>query len=219
MPPKLTNPVPPPAAIKSVCVFCGSHAGADPIYVEQAKLLGAQLAKHGIRVVYGGGSVGCMGAVAQGALENQGQLLAVVPETLAKQGSRQLCETIIVKDMHARKKTMANESQGFIVIPGGYGTMEEMLEMITWSQLNIHSKPIILLNTKNYFDHFVQWVRHCIQEKFIPDGNAEIFSVCETMEEVIASLETYSAPVTRYGFDWIDEQDQKDQQEQNASLV
>ncbi|ORX50944.1 hypothetical protein DM01DRAFT_1092537 [Hesseltinella vesiculosa] len=241
--PVLTKPAPRSDIIKSVCVFCGSHNGADPIYVEQAKILGHQLANQGYRLVFGGGSVGVMGAIAQGVLEKGGSVLSVVPETLYKQGSRQLGDVVVVKDMHERKKTMAKESDAFVVLPGGkpcrksyvvfltlpcsplifamigYGTFEEMLEMITWSQLNIHSKPIILLNTKNYFGLFVQWIHHCIQEKFVPEGNAEIFCVAETIDEVLASLISYQAPSTRYGFSWAEEQDQKDQQAENASLM
>lgn len=106
-----------------------------------------------------------MGAVAQETINNGGEGLAVVPEPLFKHGSKQICEYTIVPDMHTRKKRMADESDAFVVLPGGYGTMEEMLEMITWSQLNIHAKPIILLNTNGYFNLFVEWIKLSVQGK------------------------------------------------------
>lgn len=111
----------------------------------------------------GGGSVGLMGAVAQGVIDNGGKGLAVVPEPLYKHGSKQICEYVIVPDMHTRKKRMADESDAFVCLPGGFGTMEEMLEMITWSQLNIHAKPIILLNTNGYYNLFVEWIKLAVQ--------------------------------------------------------
>lgn len=125
--------------------------------------LGKILAANGIRLVYGGGSVGLMGAVAKGTIENGGKAIGIVPEPLFRHGSKQLCESVIVSDMHARKKRMEEECDAFVCLPGGYGTMEEMLEMITWSQLNIHSKPILLLNTKGYYKLFVDWIKLSVQ--------------------------------------------------------
>ncbi|KAI8070550.1 cytokinin riboside 5'-monophosphate phosphoribohydrolase LOG [Gilbertella persicaria] len=143
-----------------------------------------------------------MGAVAKATLDHGGKTIGIVPEPLFKHGSKQLSETIIVPDMHTRKKRMAEESDAFVVLPGGFGTMEEMLEMITWSQLNIHSKPIILLNTKSYFKLFVDWVNMCVIENFIQPKNANIFVVCDTTKEFIHALQTYEAPKSRYEFDW-----------------
>ncbi|EIE84247.1 hypothetical protein RO3G_08957 [Rhizopus delemar RA 99-880] len=185
--PKLNKPSAKPTAIKSACVFCASSMGTSPLYAEEAT---------------SGGSVGLMGATAKAVLDNGGQALSVVPEPLFKHGSKQLCETIIVPDMHSRKKRMADESDAFIVLPGGFGTMEEMLEMITWSQLNIHSKPIILLNTKNFFDLYIQWIQLAAKEQFIPEKNVNIFVTCETTESVLDKLINYIAPETRYGLDW-----------------
>ncbi|KAI7901501.1 uncharacterized protein BX663DRAFT_437308 [Cokeromyces recurvatus] len=188
--------------IKSICVFCGSSSGADPIFEQEARELGKVLAENNITLVYGGGSIGLMGAIAKEVLNNGGKGIAIVPEPLYKYSSKQICETIIVPDMHARKKRMEEECDAFIVLPGGYGTMEEMLEMITWSQLNIHSKPIILLNTKNYFKLFVDWIQLSVQENFIHPENRNIFVLCDSTKDIITKLEEYKAPDSRYGIDW-----------------
>lgn len=129
------------------------------IHIELGKILAA----NNIRLVYGGGSVGLMGAVAKGTIENGGMAIGIVPEPLFRHGSKQLCESVIVPDMHTRKKRMEEECDAFVCLPGGYGTMEEMLEMITWSQLNIHSKPILLLDTKGYYKLFVDWIKLSVQ--------------------------------------------------------
>ncbi|CAO3679532.1 unnamed protein product [Rhizopus stolonifer] len=200
--PKLDKPAAKPKAIKSVCVYCASSVGTKPIYVEEAQKLGKLLAENNIKLVYGGGSVGLMGTVAKAALDNGGQALSVVPEPLYKSGSKQLCEAIIVPDMHTRKKRMADESDAFVVLPGGFGTMEEMLEMITWSQLNIHSKPVLLLNTNNFFDLFIKWINFAAEEQFISKKNTEIFVTCDTTENVFENLTNYTAPESRYGLDW-----------------
>ncbi|KAG1142006.1 hypothetical protein G6F37_012717 [Rhizopus arrhizus] len=200
--PKLDKPSAKPTTIKSVCVYCASSMGTSPLYAEEATKLGKLLAENGIKLVYGGGSVGLMGTIAKAVLDNGGQALSIVPEPLFKHGSKQLCETIIVPDMHSRKKRMADESDAFIVLPGGFGTMEEMLEMITWSQLNIHSKPIILLNTKNFFDLYIQWIQLAAKEQFIAEKNVNIFVTCETTESVLDKLINYIAPESRYGLDW-----------------
>ncbi|KAI8968308.1 hypothetical protein BDF20DRAFT_828165 [Mycotypha africana] len=175
------------ANIKSVCVFCGAGDGADPVFEQEA---------------IGGGSVGLMGTVAKAALDNGGKITAVVPEPLFKHGSKQLCDPIVVPDMHSRKRRMYDESDAFVVLPGGFGTMEEMLEMITWSQLNIHTKPIILVNTKNYYTPFAEWVKMCVKENFIKTHNAEIFVLCESSKDVIDTLKNYTAPKARYEFQW-----------------
>lgn len=125
--------------------------------------LGRVFAANKIRLVYGGGSVGLMGAVAKGVLENGGEAIGIVPEPLYRHGSKQLCETVIVPDMHARKKRMEEESDAFVCLPGGYGSFEEILETICWSQLNIHSKPIVLLNTKNFYKLFVDFINMSVQ--------------------------------------------------------
>ncbi|KAL9550377.1 hypothetical protein MBANPS3_004746 [Mucor bainieri] len=188
--------------IKSVCVFCGSGSGADPLYEQEAYELGKVLAENNIRLVYGGGSVGLMGAVAKGTLDNGGKAIGIVPEPLYRHGSKQLCETVIVPDMHTRKKRMEEESDAFVCLPGGFGSFEEVLEIITWSQLNVHSKPIVLLNTKGFYNLFVDFIKFSAQEKFIHAGNVNIFSLCSEAKDMLEALKSYRAPETRYNLDW-----------------
>ncbi|KAL0075089.1 hypothetical protein F4703DRAFT_1744435 [Phycomyces blakesleeanus] len=186
--PRNNTPVSEPHTIKSICVFCGSGEGEDPIYMADAT---------------GGGSVGLMGGVAKAVISGGAKAKGIIPEPLYRHGSKQICEVSIVPDMHTRKKQMADECDAFVVLPGGFGTMEEMLEVITWSQLNIHSKPILLLNTKNYFDLFVQWIAYSVKEKFIHATNASIFVLCNDAEDIIEKLSVYSAPNGRYALDWV----------------
>ncbi|CAO3598415.1 unnamed protein product [Absidia cylindrospora] len=202
--PPLSEPANVPAEIKNICIFCGAGTGGDPIYVKHAEEVGKTLAENKYDLVYGGGSVGIMGAVAKAVLAEGGHVRGVVPDPLFRHGSQQIATTIdLVPDMHTRKRTMNDHSDAFVVFPGGFGTMEEMLEMVTWSQLNVHSKPIILVNTKGYFSLFVQWVQLMVDEKFVAAGNRDIFVVCDTADQVLEALKTYKAPASRYGLDWI----------------
>ncbi|KAI9030063.1 hypothetical protein CLU79DRAFT_733914 [Phycomyces nitens] len=201
--PRNSNFVPGPRTIKTVCVFCGSGEGGDPIYITEATELGKKMAEKNYNLVYGGGSVGLMGAVAKAVIAGGAEAKGIIPEPLYRNGSKQICPVSIVPDMHARKKQMADESDAFVVLPGGFGTMEEMLEVITWSQLNIHSKPILLLNTKKYFDLFSQWIALGVKEKFIHETNASIFVLCDDAKDVIEKLNVYSAPNGRYALDWV----------------
>lgn len=156
-------------AVRSVCVFCGSQAGARPAYVEAARELGTILARRGIALIYGGGHVGMMGAIADAALAAKGRVIGVIPEHLmrpeiAHQG---LTELRIVDSMHTRKRLMAERADAFVVLPGGYGTFEEMFEMITWLQLRLHAKPVGMINVEGYFDHLLAFLRHGAAEGFI----------------------------------------------------
>ncbi|KAJ2959299.1 hypothetical protein NQZ79_g5232 [Umbelopsis isabellina] len=204
--PTLTHPVPKPEVIKTICVFCGASDPLDPIYFEQANALGRLMAAKGYNLIYGGGRVGVMGEVAKAVIDGGGVAKGIVPVPLYRSGSTQLerTETVIVPDMHSRKKMMSEESDAFIALPGGFGTMEEILEVITWSQLNIHSKPIILLNTKGYYDLFKQWIDRCAEERFISGNNKDIFVMCDTVDEVESAIKNYEPPKSRYGLDWTD---------------
>jgi uncharacterized protein (TIGR00730 family) len=166
-------------ALRAACVFCGSQAGARPAYVAAARELGAQLARRGIAVVYGGGHVGMMGALADSALAAGGRVIGVIPEHLmrpevAHQG---LTELLVVDSMHTRKRTMASRADAFVVLPGGYGTFEEMFEMVTWRQLRLQAKPVGLVNTDGYFDHLLAFLRHAVQQQFIRPQHAELLCV------------------------------------------
>jgi hypothetical protein len=166
-------------ALRAVCVFCGSQTGARPAYVAAARELGALLARRGIAVVYGGGHVGMMGALADSALAAGGRVIGVIPQHLmrpevAHQG---LTELLVVDSMHTRKRTMAGRADAFVVLPGGYGTFEEMFEMVTWRQLRLQAKPVGLVNTDGYFDHLLAFLRHAVQQQFIRPQHAELLCV------------------------------------------
>jgi len=156
-------------SIQSICVFCGSSSGASPEYAAAARELGALLAREGIRVVYGGGHVGMMGHVADAALAAGGHVVGVIPQHLMRPevAHQRLDELIVVDSMHTRKRTMAERADAFVVLPGGFGTFDEMFEMVTWSQLQLHQKPVGLVNCLGYFDHLLAFLRHAAAEGFI----------------------------------------------------
>lgn len=160
-----------PARFRRICVYCGSSEGVRPEYVEAARGLGGFLARRKIGLVFGGGRVGLMGAVAEGALAAGGEVIGIIPEKLR---SRELAhlgltELYVVDSMHARKTMMANLSDAFIAMPGGWGTLEETFEVTTWAQLNYHLKPVGLLNVRGYYDRLLAFVEHAVAEGFIRD--------------------------------------------------
>jgi uncharacterized protein (TIGR00730 family) len=155
--------------IRSICVFCGSNSGARPQYADAACELGSLLARRCIGIVYGGGHVGMMGHVADAALAAGGNVVGVIPEHLMRPevAHQRLDELIVVESMHVRKRTMSERADAFVVLPGGFGTFEEMFEMVTWLQLRLHSKPVGLVNCLGYFDHLLAFLRHAADEGFI----------------------------------------------------
>jgi uncharacterized protein (TIGR00730 family) len=158
-----------PRRFRRICVYCGSSDGSRPEYAESARALGAFLARRGIGLVYGGGRVGLMGAMADGALAAGGEVLGVIPEKLrAREVAHQgLTELFVVDSMHARKTMMAYLSDAFIAMPGGWGTLEETFEVTTWAQLNYHLKPVGLLNVCGYYDRLLHFFEHAVAEGFI----------------------------------------------------
>lgn len=188
-------------ALHSVCVFCGSQPGARPDYVEAARELGGLLARRGLRLIYGGGHVGLMGAVADAALGAGGQVVGVIPEHLmqpevAHQG---LTELLVVDSMHTRKREMAARADAFVVLPGGYGTFEEMFEMVTWLQLQLHSKPIGLLNVEGYYDALLDFLRHAAAEGFIRPQHWDLLIVESRPELLLERLRLHLPGVARPG--------------------
>jgi uncharacterized protein (TIGR00730 family) len=168
-----------PASAGRACVFCGSSVGANPTYLAEAKSLGQQLAGHGWGLVYGGTSVGLMGATADAALSAGAEVIGVLPRSLrdreiAHQGLTQLH---LVGSMHERKALMASLSDAFIALPGGYGTLDEFFEIVTWAQLNIHSKPCILINTDGYYDLLLQFLARAAREDFVRPANLRLVQV------------------------------------------
>lgn len=174
---------------KSVCVFCGSRMGARPEYLEGARALGAELARRGLTLVYGGTSVGLMGALADAALAEGGKVVGVLPHMLRDREIAHpgLTELHLVDSMHTRKAMMAELSGAFIAMPGGVGTFEELLEMTTWAQLGIHHKPIGLLNVADFYGPLLALMRRAAEEGFIPETRAQPFA-CEASPAALMEL-------------------------------
>ena len=161
---------------RRLCVFCGSNLGIDPSYRDGAAAMGGLLAHRGIELVYGGGNIGLMGVLADAVLQARGRVIGVIPESLlAKEvGHRGLTDLRIVQSMHERKALMADLSDGFIGMPGGFGTFEEFCEVVTWSQLGIHAKPCGLLNVQGYYDPLLELFDHAVREGFLREENRRL---------------------------------------------
>lgn len=157
--------------ISSLAVFCGSKSGNHPLYEAQSKLLGSFLARHGITLIYGGGNKGIMGAVANAVLEGNGHVIGIIPHLLAQFEHQHngVTELIVVEDMHTRKRMLYEKCDAAIVLPGGYGTLDELFEMLTWNQLSIHNKKIFILNTAGFYDHLLAHIKTMGSENFLYD--------------------------------------------------
>lgn len=182
--------------LKRICVFCGSSVGARPAYRQAAQRLGELLAERGIGVVFGGGGIGLMGAVADAALAKGGEVIGVIPESLVRRevGHRGVTKLHVVETMHQRKALMADLSDAFIALPGGYGTLEEFCEAVTWSQLGIQQKPCGLLNIEKYWDGLLAVLDHAVDEQFVRPENAQLVLVALTPERMLARLEEWTPP-------------------------
>lgn len=171
--------------IKRICVFCGSSSGAREVYGEQARALGRAMAGRGIGLVYGGGGIGMMGAVADAVIEARGEVIGVIPYALAaKERARRDIDIRVVNTMHERKAMMAELSDAFIAMPGGFGTLEEMMETITWGQLGIHQKPVGLLNVASYYDSLLAMIDRAIEEGFIMPRYRSLFVASSSIDEL-----------------------------------
>ncbi len=156
-------------SIKSIAVFCGSKTGINPLFIEHAKQLGYLLAKKGITLIYGGGNKGIMGEIANAVLEKNGKVIGIIPKLLTEwehqhQGISELYE---VADMHTRKRMLYEKCDAAIILPGGYGTMDELFEILTWNQLNIHDKKIIIMNTAGFYDHLIMHLQAMEKHQFL----------------------------------------------------
>ena len=178
------------ASIASVCVYCGSSLGANPRHAEAARQLGTALAQHGIRLVYGGGRIGLMGQIADAVLAGGGQVIGVIPEHLQVQekGHHGVTELHVVASMHERKNLMFELSDAFVILPGGFGTLDEAFEMLTWRQLQLHDKPILFLNIEDYWTPFGTLVDQFIAEGFARESSRRLFAMVCKVEEVIPAL-------------------------------
>lgn len=182
--------------MKSITVFCGSSFGSEEIYKEQAYWVGKTLAKENIRLIYGGANVGLMGAVADGTIRNGGKAIGVLPHFLQSKeiAHTNLTELILVETMHERKTKMNELSDGVIVLPGGYGTLEEFFEMITWAQLGLHKKPIAILNIDGFYDDLMKMVQTMVDKGFLKQINQEMLLVSDNIGELLEKMKNYQAP-------------------------
>ena len=191
--------------MKRLCVYCGSSIGARPVYREAATRLGALLAGRGIELVYGGGHVGLMGAVADGALAAGGHVIGVIPRALMDRelGHTGIQDLRVVADMHERKMTMASLADAFIAMPGGWGTIEELAEMLTWLQLGIHAKPIGLLNVDGYYQPFLEFAERMVEQQFVRPEQRTLLTVDAEPERLLDRLRTPMAPPVDKWFEFV----------------
>ena len=180
-------------SIKRICVFCGSNHGARSTYTDAAQQLGKALVSQGIGLVYGGGSIGLMTVVADAVLEEKGEVIGVIPHALSSKEFAHdgLTELHLVSSMHERKAMMAELSGAFIAMPGGFGTLDEFFEIVTWAQLGLHTKPIGLLNVEGYFDLLLKFVDYMQRERFISTEHRQLIITSHDPEELLSALIRY----------------------------
>lgn len=189
--------------MRAVCVYCGSNDGVNPAYRQVASALGATLAVRRVRLVYGGARNGLMGAVADSALACKGKVTGVIPQALVawEQAHPGLDEQLIVDSMRARKQAMAERADGFIALPGGIGTLEEIFEMVSWAQLGVHHKPCALLNVAGYWDPLIEFLDHSVAMGLTRPKTRELILVDDDPESLLDRMQRYRSPVTHR---WLD---------------
>src|SRR5713101_8909121 len=176
--------------IHRLCVFCGSKAGNNQIYAAQVRHLGGLVARRGIGLVYGGGHIGLMGILADAVLAAGGEAIGVIPQNMIDKelAHGQLTKLHVVSTMHQRKALMADLADGFAALPGGFGTADELFEILTWAQLGLHPKPIGLLNVAGYFDHLLAWLDHAVQEGFVKAVHRRLLLEADEPERLLDLL-------------------------------
>ncbi len=186
-------------SFRRICIYCGSHSGDEPTYTSAAKHVGTYLAEQGIGVVYGGGRIGLMGTVADAALAAGGEVYGVIPHKLQELevAHGKLTELFVVDSMHARKMVMAQLSDAFIALPGGFGTLDELFEVTTWTQLGYHLKPVGLVNVAGYFDGLLRYLDQAKASGFIRAPHREILQAADTIEDLLPALATAELPDLR----------------------
>ncbi len=182
--------------MKRVCVYCGSGIGGRPEYADAARMLGKALVDRGLGLVFGGGRIGMMGVIARTVLEQGGDVVGVIPRSLHEMdlALADVTDMRIVADMHERKALMAELADAFIALPGGYGTIEELFEILTWAQLGFHRKPVGLLNVARYFDELIRFVDHATVQEFIDPLHRDLLLVDQTPHGLLAKLAKYEPP-------------------------
>lgn len=183
--------------MKSVTVFCGSSFGLHEIYKTQAMLVGETLAQRKIKIIYGGAKVGLMGVVADAALRLGGEVIGVLPRFLSSKeiAHERLTELVMVESMHERKTKMHDLSDGIIALPGGFGTMEELFEVLTWAQLGLHRKPIGLLNIDGYYDHLNMLIRTMVEKEFLKEINQKMLLISSSISQLLEVMNSYEPPL------------------------
>jgi uncharacterized protein (TIGR00730 family) len=185
--------------MERVCVFCGANVGAGEVYRAAAERLGQTLAQRGLEVVFGGGGIGLMRVVADAVMAAGGRMIGVIPQALvAKElAHRGVSDMRVVASMHERKALMAELSDGFIALPGGYGTLEEFCEVLTWTQLGLHAKPCALLNVAGYYDALLRLFDHAVAEQFVVPANRELVLIDDDPDALVERMSVYRAPVAQ----------------------
>jgi len=182
--------------IASVCVFCGANAGLRPVYAASARAFGRLLAHNGIELVYGGGGIGLMFEAARAAKDAGGTVIGIITEALMARevGNHDVSELHVVRSMHERKALMAQRSDAFVVLPGGYGTFDEACEMLTWNQLSIIETPVVLVNLEGYFDGFLMQLDRGVADGLLKPRHREMLSVVDSVEKVLPAIHRWRAP-------------------------
>jgi uncharacterized protein (TIGR00730 family) len=180
----------------SVCVYCGSREGSDPAHREATTTLGRELVARDLTLVYGGGGVGLMGVLATTVLEAGGEVIGVIPEALREREAApvDLTELVVVDSMHERKRTMFDRAEGFLALPGGIGTVEELFEMVTWAQLGIHDDPVGLLNVAGYYDDLVAFLDGAVEQGYVPADHRDLLTVCDRPGPLLDAVESFDGP-------------------------
>lgn len=179
--------------IRSICVYCGSQPGRNPDYMEAGRALGRSIAEHGLRLVYGGGTRGIMGAVSSGVMSAGGRVTGIIPEFLmdkeaSKHSLSALTELIVTRDMHERKHKMFEQSDAFVTLPGGIGTLEEIVEIMTWGQLGRHKKPMVFANINGFWDPMLELMKHMADQGFIHTAHLVRPLVIDRIEDIVPAI-------------------------------
>ncbi len=185
--------------LKSICVYCGAGNGEDQAYARAASELGTSMARAGIRLVYGGGSVGLMGHIARAALDAGGEVTGIIPRFLERREDmfKDVSELIVTEDMHERKMMMFDRAEAFVALPGGIGTLEELVEQLTWIQLGQHEKPILLANIEQFWQPLIELIRHMREEQFIRPAMDVSYLVTDRVDEIVPMLQQAASERTR----------------------
>ena len=176
--------------LHSVAIYCASSNKIRPSYIDAAERLGAEFAKHGLRLIYGDGGIGLMAAAARGALSEGGEVIGVIPQFMVDQGwnNPNSTQTIITQTMHERKATICDMADAMVALPGGIGTFEELLECLTWKQLGLHNCPVVILNTDGYYDRLLSCIEYMVEEQMMRSIHRDMFTVVSQPEDVIQAI-------------------------------